>query len=180
MPAKKKAPARKKKAARKKVRARTTPASPGFGIYAKVGVVLLVIFLAAMWVGRMQDVAYKERLDRELSENPALGDWYVEQCNLVKNNEGPAAVWHGRIAKLVVEKSPVAGGAQPLRAVQISEATLLAGSEGRDDQKNDVYINVTDYPLTYGMPVAGQRWVFSVSHTRDGRNKVYSALPSGR
>ena len=179
MPAQKKAPARKKKAARKTVRARTTPASPGFGIYAKVGAVVLVIFLAVMWVGRMQDVAYKERLDRELSENPALGDWYVEQCKLVENNAGPAAVWHGRIAKLVVADSPVAGGAQSLRAVRISDATLLAGSEGREDSEEEVYINVTDYPLTYGVPVAGQRWVFSVSHTRDGRNKVYSALPSG-
>ena len=182
MPVSKKTPARKKKAARKKktVRARVTPASPGFGIYAKMGAVVLVVLLAAMWVGRMQDVAYKKRLHRELSENPALGDWYLEQCGLVEKNAGPAAVWHGRIAKLTVGNAPVAGGVEPLRAVRISEATLLAGSENRNDSADDVYINVTDYPLTYGVPVAGQRWVFSVSHTRDGRNNVYSALPSGR
>ena len=180
MPARKKAPARKKKAARKTVRARTTPATPGFGIYAKLGVAFLIIFLGAMWVGRMQDVAYKKRLDRELSESAAMGDWYLEQCELVKNNAGPAAVWHGRIAKLTVGKAPVAGGAQPLLGVEISEPTLLAGSESSRDEADDVYINVRNYPLTYGVPVAGQRWVFSVSHTPDGRNKVYSALPSGR
>lgn len=141
-----------------------------------VGVVLVI--LAILWVGHMEGVAARKRLQRELRDNPRTAAWFREQKILVDNGQGPDAIWHGRVRRLVESRSPLDGGQSRLIAVELGDVTLLGGGPTDGDQEA-VYVRVEGHRFAYRVPGVDERWVVSVTRDAEGHNVIYASVPAG-
>ncbi len=154
------------------------PDGPDLLRYWKPIAAIVIVVLLAWWVARMENVALRQRLDREYSEDQATGPWLRDQKSLVNSGDGPQAVWVGTVERLVTRQSRVPGGAGTLLAVELSGAELLAGKKGNKDAGGRVYIITDGHGFQHGLPAEGRRWLFSVNRNESDSNRVAAAMPA--
>ncbi|MDG2123272.1 MAG: hypothetical protein P8J87_06230 [Verrucomicrobiales bacterium] len=188
MAAKKKTTTKRKTAKRKVAKRKVAKAPEGsrlkalwtiagesqwFG-YWKPLVMVVVVVLGILWVWEMEGLAMQRRLAREVAEHPLTASWSLQQRQLIGVKNGPVAVWGGEVVKVGMSVPP-AGGVPKMVKVLLGGGTLVGGEAGKKDAE-PVVIYVLGHRFAGGVPVEGERWLFSVRRDEFGSNKVYSAM----
>jgi hypothetical protein len=145
--------------------------------FSMVAAVVVALGLTVFWILRMEGVALKQRVQREIAEHPATAGWFQEQRALIDSESGPVALWCGEVKEVTRTETTAVNHEQKLVSVTLQRAMLLAGAPGERDDDRRVHITVYDVPFAGSPPENGERWLFSVWRNVDGHNKMHAALP---
>lgn len=150
-----------------------------------LGTFALAFVLTAGW---LEKVNVRFQAERRLREDPKLGPLVAKLTALVQQHERsgaladpvaaeqkrlPQAVWVGRVREYI-QGRPM-DDHLPTDTLYLTDALLLAGKQGRNDQRTRVPVGRRDYVFRGPLPRAGERWLISVWRDRSGNNAIHYA-----
>jgi hypothetical protein len=147
----------------------------GWGRFAKLAAALAALALAAWWVARMEALAVRKRIIRDLTAKPAAALWFQQQRLLVEGAGGPDALWFGEVAD-VARSQPVDPAASPKLVKMVFHKGRLLAGEG-DAVVDDLAVYVFGHRFDGSEPEAGQLWVVSSRRDEEGNQKIHAGLP---
>ena len=138
--------------------------------WVKAGIWAISLVVIVLLVCYFEGVNRTVQLDRRLSSDPRLSEWYASVKKIAQSSEDgtpragqPVAVWHGKIADV-----------RDL-VVDLHHARLMAGSKGKRDRPEKLTISILNSNVPQQGPQKGDEWVFAVKRNADDHSQTHSA-----